>query len=55
MMKHLFWVVVSSAAVAILGFALGACGSDKTGSSGSALTDCDAGDACAPAQSQGGW
>jgi hypothetical protein len=48
------WVLASWLIVALAGLGSAACGSDKTGSSGSALSDCDAGDACAPPP-HGGW
>jgi hypothetical protein len=53
--KHSVWVVWSFLVVALAGIAMTACGSDKTGTSGTALSDCDAGDACAPAPATGGW
>jgi hypothetical protein len=55
--KHSAWVVWSFLVVALAGVAMTACGSDKTGTgtAGAALSDCDAGDACAAAPASGGW
>jgi hypothetical protein len=56
-MKRSVWVLLSIVLVALASVA---CGSDKTGSTGNALTDCDAGDggSCTTTGStptKGGW
>jgi hypothetical protein len=61
--KRSIWTALSAVLVALASFGAAGCGSDsKTGSTGNALTDCDAGDggACtSPASTStgktGGW
>jgi hypothetical protein len=58
MSKRSFWFGLSALLVALASFACAGCGSDKTGTTGNALTDCDAGDggSCSASTTPtGGW
>jgi hypothetical protein len=55
MAKSSVRLILSFLLAALTGAAFVGCGSDQTGTSNTALSTCDGGDACAAAPAQGGW
>ena len=53
--KYSVRLILSFVLAALTGAAFVGCGSDQTGTSNTALSTCDAGDACTATPAQGGW